>query len=453
MEIDVTKRQWAFITAQADEVLFGGAAGGGKSYGQLVDAFLFAMHYPGSKQLLLRRTLTELDKSLVRTALGLYPAKVFRYRKSEHSGVFTGGSVLDFGYCDNETDVYKYQSAEYDVIRFDELTHFTESMYVYLLSRIRGANDFPKQAKSSTNPGGVGHAWVKKRFVDIGAPNKVHECTGGSRIFLPSFVQDNHFLMKSDPSYLKRLKNLDARDQRALLHGDWDLFEGQFFSEWNRKIHVVDPFVPPDEWRRYFVMDYGMDMLAAYLIAVDPYRNCYVYRELYEGKDNGKEGLIVSVAAQKIREMVGTDPITAWYAPPDLWSRQKDSGQSLAALFSKNGVPICKVSNNRVAGWMSLKELLRPVQTEDGSIRPRLRIFSNCVNLIRCLPALAFRKDNPNDTATIPHEITHAPDALRYFAVAGAARARAIQEKKTYHFSEEKPKQNPYGMGERIKVI
>lgn len=124
----------------------------GKSYGQLIDAMLYALKYPKSKQLILRRTFPELEKSLIRTHLELYPLGIYTYNSGNHMGKFKNGSIIDFSYCDNEKDVYKYQSAEYDVIRFDELTHFTESMYIYLLSRIRGANDYPKMAKSSTNP-------------------------------------------------------------------------------------------------------------------------------------------------------------------------------------------------------------------------------------------------------------------------------------------------------------
>lgn len=163
ISLSVTKKQKDFIDAEESEVLFGGAAGGGKSYGQTVDALLFALKYPGSKQLILRRTFAELEKSLIRLALSLYPRAIYSFNASNHTGKFKNGSIIDFGYCLGEGDVFQYQSAEYDVIRFDELTHFTESQYVYLISRVRGANNFPKQVKSSTNPGGIGHGWVKAR--------------------------------------------------------------------------------------------------------------------------------------------------------------------------------------------------------------------------------------------------------------------------------------------------
>ena len=267
IEIKLTKKQREFVAAEANEVLFGGAAGGGKSFGQLMDALLYALRYPKSKQLILRRTYPELDKSIIRVAQEVYPKEIYRYNAAKHVGVFVNGSVLDFGYCDSESDVYRYQSAEYDVIRFDELTHFTKQMYLYLMSRLRGVSGYPKQMKSSTNPGGVGHNWVKERFIDPCSPGEVLSTETGSRLFIPAKVSDNGFLMRADPMYLARLENLCDKDKRALLYGDWDIFEGQFFTEWDREIHVCKPFSLPADWRRYFVMDYGLDMLAGYLRA------------------------------------------------------------------------------------------------------------------------------------------------------------------------------------------
>ena len=195
MELTITQKQREFLEAGADEVLFGGAAGGGKSYGQLVDALLYALRYPGSKQLILRRTFPDLERSLILVSLELYPKEIASYNSSSHRWKFKNGSLIEFGYCDNEKDVYRYQGAEYDTIRFDELTHFTESMYLYLISRLRGANDYPKRIKSSTNPGGVGHYWVKARFIDLGPAGQIHKTPEGSRLFIPSRVQDNRFLV------------------------------------------------------------------------------------------------------------------------------------------------------------------------------------------------------------------------------------------------------------------
>ena len=408
LSLSVTKKQRRFIDATEAEVLFGGAAGGGKSYGQMVDALLFALKYPGSKQLVLRRTFSELDKSLIRTSLSLFPREIYSFNSSTHTGKFINGSCVDFGYCATENDVYQYQSAEYDTIRFDELTHFTEAQYIYLISRVRGANRFPKQIKSSTNPGGVGHSWVKARFVDPSPPSVGFSGSDGlSRIFIPSLLDDNDFLNSSDPSYRQRLLALPERERRALLMGDWDIFEGQYFSEFSRAKHVCQPFEIPPHWRKYRTVDYGLDRLACLWVAISPDGVAYVYREYCESN------LPIGDAAAAILERTprGED-IYATLAPPDLFSRSQETGRTKAAIFAERGVSFTKTSNDREAGWLSLKELLA-----DRGLGPRLKIFSHCSEIISCLPALVVDKVRPTDCSTEPHNITHAPDALRGFAI------------------------------------
>ena len=344
------------------ETLFGGAAGGGKSHGQLLDALRFAVCYPGSRQLMLRRTMPELERSLVPAALRLYPQCIAKYKVSEHRWDFANGSALEFGYCDAESDVTRYQSAEYDVIRFDELTHFTESQF-------------------------------------------------GTRLFLPARLGDNPFLRKADAGYEKRLKLLSPTDRKALLDGVWELNEGQYFSEFSRDLHVVKPYAIPHDWRRCLTIDYGLDMLAALWIAQSPDGHSVVYRELY------RPGLIISdAAAQMLACETAGEHIDCRLAPPDLWNRRQETGRSAVELFSDSGLDFVKSSNERVAGWLALHELLQPRKDTDGAVRPRLTIFDTCHNLIRTLPALQHDKRNPSDTANTPHELTHAPDALRGYA-------------------------------------
>ena len=408
LNLSVTKKQKKFIDAKESEVLFGGAAGGGKSYGQMVDALLFALTYPASKQLVLRRSFAELEKSLIRTSLALYPREIYTFNSSSHTGRFKNGSVIDFGYCATENDVYQYQSAEYDVIRFDELTHFTEAQYVYLISRVRGANSYPKQIKSSTNPGGVGHSWVKARFIDASLPNTAFLGGDGmKRIFIPSLLSDNAYLMHGDPEYKKRLLALPERERKALLYGDWNIFEGQYFSEFSRDKHVCAPFEIPIGWRKYRSIDYGLDRLVCLWIAVSPERSVYVYREFCESD------LSISASAKEIcKRTPKNEDIYATLAPPDLFSRSQETGRTKATIFSEFGVNFTKTSNDRETGWLAIKELLCDT---DGP--PRLKIFSSCLELIKCLPALTVDKIKPTDCSTEPHEITHAPDALRGFAI------------------------------------
>lgn len=415
MEISITKKQQAFIDSQAFETLFGGAAGGGKSYGQLVDGLLYALKYPKSKQIIFRSTFADLEKSLIRTSMNFYPLSIANYNDSKHTWKFKNGSIIDFGYIQYEKDVYQYQSAEYDVIRFDELTHFTEFMYTYMISRCRGANPYPKGIKSSTNPGGVGHNWVKERFIDIGAPNVIHTCkleTGETttRIFIPSLVQDNKFMLTYDPDYIKRLDALPEKERKALKYGNWDIFDGQFFTEFDRNIHVIEPFVIPKDWYVYFVMDYGLDKLAGYWIAVDYNNNAYVFREVYESN------LLVSQARDKIKEMTSED-VYMYLAPPDLWNRHKETGKSTADIFAEGNVTLYKTNNDRIQGWLQMKEWLKPYKDEQGCTTAKLKIFNTCKNLIRCLPQVQHDAKRVGDIANEPHELTHSVDAIRGFCV------------------------------------
>ena len=373
-----------------------------------------------------------MERSIIRTSLELYPKQIASYNSSKHTWTFQNGSIIDFGYIDNENDVYQYQSAEYDCIRFDELTHFTEYMYVYMISRCRGANGYPKRIKSSTNPGGVGHMWVKERFVDIGPSGQIHECrmeTGqkNTRLFIPSFVTDNKFLMESDPEYVKRLDALPEKERKALKEGNWDIFDGQYFKDFDRSIHVIEPFEIPEEWDRYRTMDYGLDMLACYWIAIDPRGNEFVYKELYE------PDLIISDAAKRILEINGEDKIKYSYAPPDLWNRRNDTGKSAYEIFRENDVKLTKSSNDRIVGWYAVQEHLKIVKQKDEQTgkeirRSKLRIFNTCRNLIRTLPVVQRDEKNPNDVAKNPHELTHAPDAIRGFCIERTKATRIMTE-------------------------
>ncbi len=426
LNLELTATQKRFLDAKADEVLFGGAAGGGKSYGQLVDALVYALTYPRSRQLILRRTFPELEHSIIFTSLQFYPQEAAKYSGTKHLWEFLNGSVIEFGYCAAEKDVLRYQGAEYDVVRFDELTHFTEEQYTYLLSRIRGVNDYPKQIKSSTNPGGIGHGWVKRRFIDGRKPGEVfeEEKTGATRVFIPSFVQDNVFLMKADKGYRKRLEQLPEAERKALLYGQWDIFDGQVFTEWQnnpqgyktrRYSHVIEPFSIPKHWRRFRTFDFGYSKpFAVCWFAVDEDGRAYNYRELYGCTGTPDTGVrwTAQRIAREIREMEEREepgiPI-AGYADPAIWNATGANEGSIAEMMEREGVFFEKGKNDRLAGKMQVH--YRLAFDEEGL--PMLYVFDHCRNMIRTLPQLRYDSVNPEDVDTRQED--HLYDALKYF--------------------------------------
>lgn len=408
-------RQELFFAARERFVCYGGARGGGKSWCVQHKSVLMAARYPGIRALILRRTLVELRENHIRPMRRLLRG-VAEYRATDKTFEFPNGSLIAFGYCDDESDADQYQGQEYDVIFMDEATHFTEYQYATLTAALRGANDFPKRMYLTCNPGGVGHAWVKRLFID-------RDFRDGERpedyVFIPAKVTDNLILMQKDPEYVRRLDNLPRGLREAWRDGSWDVFKGQFFTEWNREAHVCAAFVPPDWWRWYVSVDYGLDMLAALLIGVDESGAAWVVGEVYEGRDlgEGHDGLIVSEAAKAVRELAEGYRVTAYLAPPDLWNARQETGKSVADIFAEHGVFLTKTSNDRVDGWLAVKEWLKVRRCEDGAERPRIRFFPNCRNIIRTLPLLQYDERRPNDAANTPHELTHAPDALRGFCV------------------------------------
>ena len=408
-------KQELFFSARERYVCYGGARGGGKSWCVRHKAVLMAARYAGVRILIVRRTLVELRENHIRPMRQLLRG-VAEYRATDKTFEFPNGSLIVFGYCDSEGDVDQYQGQEYDVIFLDEATHFTEYQYATLTACLRGANDFPKRMYLTCNPGGVGHAWVKRLFIE-------RSFRAGERpedyVFIPARVTDNRVLMEKDPEYVRRLDNLPHGLREAWRDGDWNVFAGQYFTEWDREKHVVEPFVPPAWWRWYVTMDYGLDMLAALLIGVDDMGDAYVVGEVYEGRDRGEghEGLIVSEAAEAVKRLAAGRTVTAYLAPPDLFNARQETGRSVADIFAEQELYLTKTGNNRVDGWMAVKEWLKVCEGDDGVPRPRLRFFPNCRNIIRCLPLLQYDEKRPNDVRNEPHELTHAPDALRGFCV------------------------------------
>lgn len=282
-----------------------------------------------------------------------------------------------------------------------------ESDFITLDESIRGElpEDLWFQLTLTYNPWVNSH-WTKTRFWDNEDPDA---------FTLTTTYKCNEWIDDSFRERMARLEITDPARFKVVGLGEYGMPGGTFFDEFREDIHVIKPFVIPSHWQRFRFLDYGLDMTAAYWAAVDTAGNIFVYKELYE------PDLIISAAAKKIVELTN-EPIKLSYAPPDLWNRRQDTGKSAVDIFRENGVILHRADNDRVQGWLNLKEWLNPYestdeQTGEPTKTARLKIFNNCVNLIRTLPQLQKDKKDPNDAATEPHEITHAPDALRYFCV------------------------------------
>lgn len=430
MNYDVGKlypKQQEFCLSRAKYTCYGGARGGGKSHVARRKATLIALNYPGVQILLLRRTLNELRENHVIPFLKeLHGIATYKDNTKEFN--FPNGSRIKLGYCDKETDVLQYQGQAYEVIFMEEATHFTEFQFKCLTESNRLSGQCSKAIKPrmyfTCNPGGVGHIWVKRLFID--REYKEGE-NADDYVFIPALVFENEYIMQNDPDYVKTLQALPEDRRKAMLYGNWDIFDGQFFAEFDRAVHVIEPFEIPKHWYIYFTMDYGLDMLAGYWIAVDPQGNGYVIREEYESN------LLVSEARDKIKAMTNED-VYVHLAPPDLWNRHKETGKSTADIFAEGGIYLYKTNNDRIQGWLQMKEWLKITADEQGVRTSKLKIFNTCKNLIRCLPQLQYDEKKIGDVANEPHEITHGPDAIRGFCVYWTLEPQEIIKKQEIPF-------------------
>ena len=399
-------KQAAFFASTARYTAYGGARGGGKSWALRRKLVAMCLRYEGIRCLLMRRTLAELKANHVFPILREY-GQVVRWHAGESAFIFANGSRIDCGYCDCDRDMLRYQGQEYDIIAIDEATQMTEQVFTVLKACLRGVGDYPRRMYLTCNPGGVGHAWVKRLFVDRAyrAGEDAEEYC-----FIPARVTDNPVLMRADPRYVKQLESLPPRMRDAWLYGHWDVFEGQFFPEFSEERHVFpegfEGEVPTGKMTETFVsMDYGFDRLAALLIARGADGRLSVLSE------RCASGLTLREAARQVVSLCAGRAVRYVVASPDLWNRRQDSGLSgVAVMQSVSGMPpMRRADDRRVEGWRLLREYLHG---EDGV--PRLRISASCCELIECMKGLLCDPTRTEDASDHPHHLTHAPEALRY---------------------------------------
>ena len=413
-------KQELFYQSRTLYTAYGGAKGGGKTHAVRTKAVGGAIRWPGIRILILRRTYPELQQNHIEPVLNLVPAEIASYNAGQHTMYFVNGSIIKFGNFQSATGERAYQGQEYDWIFIDEATQFSEREFRYMGGCLRGTSRIPKRFYLTCNPGGIGHRWVKRLFIDrdfkTSGDNPEESENPDDYAFIFASVEDNKHLLLSSPAYLQQLSGLPENMRRAYRYGDWNALSGAYFSEFSERRHVVRPFKLPGGWVRYRAIDYGLDMLACLWVAIDTTGRSYVYRELKF------PGLIVSEAVRMILSSTLPDEhIAVTFAPPDIWSRQKDTGRTMAELFMAGGIPLVRADSNRVQGHMLIKEQL--LEREDG--RPGLVLFDCCRELIADIQAILADAANPNDCARVPHEVTHIVDALRYFCISRTLPAQA----------------------------
>jgi len=422
--------QTDFLSSSEREVLYGGAAGGGKSYAMLADP-LHGLNNANFSGLLVRHTTEEL-RELIQKSQELYPRAIPGIKWSERKSQWISprGGRLWMSYLDKDMDVTRYQGQAFNWIGFDELTQWSSSYaWDYMRSRLRSAysKELGLYMRATTNPGGAGHQWVKKMFIDPSPYNKSFWATNietgdtitfpkghtkegeplFKRRFIPASLFDNPYLSEGG-DYEAMLLSLPEHQRKQLLDGNWDVNEGAAFPEFNRSIHVIDPFKIPQSWSRFRACDYGYGSHTGVLwLAVSPSDQLIVYRELYCSKVTATDLADMIINAEQ-------EDGTIRYGVLDssLWHKRGDTGPSLAEQMNMKGCrwrPSDRSKGSRVAGK---NELHRRLQVDEFTDEPRLVFMSTCTNTISQIPALPLDKNNSEDVDTKSED--HLYDALRY---------------------------------------
>lgn len=434
-----TPKQTLFHTTDADEVLYGGAAGGGKSKACVMDALARTLRYPNSHAYIFRRTFRELEDTIIAEAKASYPQGLGRYVSGAHEYRLNNGSIIHFRHCASMEDMYTYAGAEIHFLYFDELTTFEREIYDFLKTRLRAKKTLGlvPVVRCTSNPGNIGHAWVKEYFVDAGPfGEKIRKtiksaALGKSKIvttqYIPSLATENPHITED---YIFELEKKPEALRRALLLGEWDAFEGQVFLEWKDDpkhygdrlwTHVIDPFPIPLHWPRFMSFDHGYSKpFSVGWWAIGPDGTAYRYREWYGWNGTPNKGLeispgeiakgIVEREYDERRDNVNIDRI----ADPAIFDRSR--GDSVAQMMEpqggRDGVYFRRGDNTRLAGKMQFHERLR----FDENGRPKMQVFRTCRQFIRTIPALPYDMRKAEDVDSDSED--HIYDEARYFLMA-----------------------------------
>ena len=450
-------RQAEFQSRPEYEALYGGAAGGGKSDALVAEA-LRQVHIPHYKGIIFRKTFPQL-RELILKSLRIY-TQAFpgaSYNATEHVWKFPSGARIYFGSMPNKDSYLNYQGLSFAFIGFDELTHFTREEYEYLISRNRADGPGVRvYIRATANPGGIGHGWVKERFITAAPPGETIrfktevrmpdgnvEKVERTRVFIPSSVFDNKELLANDPNYLANLASLPEAQRTALLYGDWDTFSGQVFTEWKnhpenvdrKNTHVIKPFPIPRHWKRYRSFDYGYTKpFAVQWWAVDEQGIAYLYRQMYGCTDTPNTGLRMepSAIARKIREIEDSEEpgqTIIGIADPAIWDESRGKAGTIINLFEEQGVYFDKGDNKRLPGKMQVHHRL----AFDENGYPMMYVFDTCREFIRTIPNLVYDENKVEDIDTDCED--HDYDAMRYFLMRNPIAARVPETVEVKGFS------------------